>query len=177
MNDFQTSVFELIDMRSFSNLWFWISLAVMWSTASHWVLGIPFDMVPRARKVGGQAMADLENLATINVNRLIYIQQVAGLWLIGLFCFLLSGLFTGGFLYDIEFAQATFLLGFPMALVWMISLHSATVIRRDALFGEALCKQIARHRLYIQMLGVVFIFITAIWGTYQNFTQGVLGGR
>ena len=32
------TVLELIDMRSFSSLWYWIGLAVLWSSASHWVL-------------------------------------------------------------------------------------------------------------------------------------------
>ncbi|MEC7258626.1 MAG: component of SufBCD complex, partial [Pseudomonadota bacterium] len=50
--DWYSSIFELIDMRSFSNLWFWIALAVTWSTTSHWVLGVPFDMVNRARRNG-----------------------------------------------------------------------------------------------------------------------------
>ena len=43
----------------------WIVLAVAWSSASHWVLGVPFDMVMRARRQGGQAAADLEDLARI----------------------------------------------------------------------------------------------------------------
>ena len=45
--DFYASVSEVIDLRSFSNLWFWIALAVMWSTVSHWVMGVPWDMVQR----------------------------------------------------------------------------------------------------------------------------------
>ena len=48
----------------------WIALAVVWSSASHWVLGVPFDMVMRARRVGGQAEADLEDIARINVSRI-----------------------------------------------------------------------------------------------------------
>lgn len=82
--DWYQTLFEMIDMRSFSNLWFWIALAVMWSTASHWVLGVPFDMVLRARRYGGEAQADLEDIVRINVNRLLYISQVSGLWLLGL---------------------------------------------------------------------------------------------
>ena len=42
--------FEVIDMRSFSNLWYWVALAVLWSSASHWVMGIPHDMIYRARR-------------------------------------------------------------------------------------------------------------------------------
>jgi hypothetical protein len=67
------TIFELIDMRSFSNLWFWIALAVVWSTASHWVLGVPYDMVLRARRVDGLAEVDLEDMVRININRILYI--------------------------------------------------------------------------------------------------------
>ena len=73
-----TSLFELIDMRSFSNLWFWIALAVVWSSASHWVLGVPFDLVQRARRDQGQALTDLEDLTRINVNRVLYIGSGLG---------------------------------------------------------------------------------------------------
>ncbi len=31
--DWYATVFELIDMRSFSNLWYWIALAVVWYAA------------------------------------------------------------------------------------------------------------------------------------------------
>ena len=65
--DWYGTVFELIDMRSFSNLWYWIALAVTWSSASHWVLGVPWDMAIRARKgQGAQAMHDFEDMVRIN---------------------------------------------------------------------------------------------------------------
>jgi hypothetical protein len=170
-----TSLFELIDMRSFSNLWFWIALAVVWSTASHWVLGVPFDMVQRARRVGGQTMQDLEDLARINVNRLLYIGRVSGLWLMGLGCFLLSGLAVLGFSYEIEFAQAVFLLGFPMSLVGLLNLSTAKLIESEHASGELLCKRLTRCRLFTQMIGTVSIFVTALWGMYLNLSIGVLG--
>lgn len=171
-----TSIFELIDMRSFSNLWFWIALAVFWSSASHWVLGVPFDMVQRARRVGGQPETDLEDITRVNVNRLLYIGRVSGLWILGFACFLLSGLAVLGFVYRVEFAQAVFLLAFPMALVGMLSLSTARLIESEGASGELLCKRLTRHRLYTQMIGTVSIFITALWGMYQNMSIGVLGG-
>ncbi|MBE1282243.1 MAG: component of SufBCD complex [Rhodobacteraceae bacterium] len=169
------SLFELIDMRSFSNLWFWIALAVVWSSASHWVLGVPYDMVQRARRVGGQTQQDMEDLVRINVNRLLYIGRVSGLWILGFACFFLSGLAILGFVYELEFAQALFLLGFPMSFVALISLSTARLIEAEGLLGEDLCKRLTRCRLYIQMIGTVSIFITAIWGMYQNLSIGVLG--
>lgn len=176
VQDLQLVIFELIDMRSFSNLWYWIALAVMWSTASHWVLGVPFDMVAHARKHGGQAQYDLEELVRINTSRMLYIGRISGLWMIGFASFLLSGLVVLGFFYDVEFAQAVFLLFFPMCIVGLISLGTSRRITEQGLAGEALQKRLVRHRLYIQMIGVLSIFVTAMWGMYQNFSVGVLGG-
>lgn len=173
---FYQSIFELIDLRSFSNLWFWIALAVMWSSASHWVLGVPFDLVQRARRHGGEAEADLEDLVRIHSNRLLYIARVSGLWLLGLACFLLTSLALLGFVYRLEIAQALFLLGLPMSLVTLLSLSTARLVQNEGSHGELLRRRLTRHRLHVQLLGVVSIFITAMWGMYQNLSIGALGG-
>ncbi|MGA1234851.1 MAG: hypothetical protein ACO3VR_13085 [Lutimaribacter sp.] len=55
----------VVNFGSFSSVWYWIALAVMWSTAAHWVLGIPFDMVSRARAAGGAAQAELDMLLVL----------------------------------------------------------------------------------------------------------------
>ena len=174
--DWYTTVFELIDMRSFSNLWFWIALAVVWSTASHWVMGVPFDMIARARKHGGQVEADLEDIVRINSNRLVYIEQISGLWLLGITCFIISGLCILGFIYRIEFAQALFLLGFPMSIVGGLNIFLARSIKQEQLTGEALRIRLTRHRTIIQAIGMVSICVTAIWGMYQNLVVGPFGG-
>lgn len=174
--DWYQTLFELIDMRSFSNLWFWIVLAVVWSSASHWVLGVPFDLVLRARRHGGQAEADLEDLVRINVNRLLYIGQVSGLWVLGFVCFFLTMLVLLGFLYAVEFAQAVFLLAFPLSIVGALSLSTAKLIRAEEAHGERLRKRLARHRIYTQIVGMISIFVTALWGMYQNVALGPLGG-
>ena len=162
-------------MRSFSNLWFWIALAVMWSSSSHWVLGVPFDMVTRAKRQGNQAEVDLIDITRVNVNRLMYIGQVAGLWLAGIVCFALTVLGVLGFWYDVEFAQALFLLSFPMSLVGVLSLRAAALIERHAQDAEDLCKRLSRHRLVTQIIGTFSIFVTVIWGMHRNFSIGVLG--
>ncbi|MEO9652836.1 MAG: component of SufBCD complex [Roseobacter sp.] len=174
--DLYTNIFELIDMRSFSNLWFWIALAVMWSTASHWVLGVPYDMVLRARRIGQQSETDLEDLVRINTNRLLFIARVSGFWILAIGCFVLTGLVLLGFVYRIEIAQALFLLGFPMSIVALISLSTARLIQNENARGAVLCKRLMRHRLYVQLTGIVSIFVTALWGMYQNLSIGVLGG-
>ncbi len=172
--DWYAIVFELIDMRSFSNLWYWIALAVVWSTTSHWVLGVPWDMVHRAQKFGGQAEEDLEHLVRINCNRLLYIAGVSGLWLLGFVSATLTSLAILAFYYWVEFAQAVFLLAFPMTLVGLMSLSSARFIRERDLTGEALRKRLMRHRILTQVIGMFAIFITALWGMYQNISLGAL---
>ena len=174
--DWYSAVFELIDMRSFSNLWYWIALAVVWSSTSHWVLGVPYDMIQRAARHGGEAETDLEDMVRINCNRLIYIAGVSGLWLLGLVSGLLTSLAILGFWYGVEFAQAVFLLAAPMTLVGALSLNAAAQIRARGLRGEALRKRMHRHRVHTQIVGMVAIFITALWGMYQNMSIGALGG-
>jgi hypothetical protein len=171
----QSAVFEVIDMRSFSNLWFWIALAVMWSTASHWVLGVPFDMVTRAARRGGQAQADLEDLVRINIDRILFFAGSAGAWLVGVTSFLLTMLALLGFVYDIEFAQAVFCLFLPMSLVWAKGLRTARRIRAEALTGAALRRRLKGQRIFTQAVGMVAIFVTAMWGMYRNLAYLPLG--
>ena len=166
---------ELIDMRSFSNLWYWIALAVVWSSASHRILGVPFDMVYRSRKQGGQAMDDLEAIVRVNVNRMMYITEMSGHWVLGVSCFVLAMLGMLGFVYSVEFAQAVFLLAFPMAFVGLINWAAARRINRDGLEGEALARQLSLTRLFVQLVGMLAIFVTALWGMYQNLQIGFLG--
>ncbi len=170
------TVFELIDMRSFSNLWYWIALAVLWSTTSHWVLGVPYDMVLRARRHGGQAEVDLEDMVRINVGRMLYIGHVSGLWLLGLACFVFSVLAILGFWYGVEFAQAVFLLVFPISIVGMMSLATAQRIHDEQSRGALLRKRLARHRFWTQVLGMVAIFVTALWGMAQNIGLNLING-
>ncbi len=168
-------VFELIDMRSFSNLWYWIMLAVMWSSSSHWVLGVPFDLISRARKQGGEAQSDLEVLVRINTTRLLYITRTAGSWLMAFLCFILSALLMLGFYYQIEFAQAVLFLFLPMTIMAAMSVRVAALIEADQPTGAILDRRLMRHRFSVQLLGMISIFLTSMFGMYQNMQIGALG--
>ena len=172
--DWYATVFEIIDMRSFSNLWYWIALAVSWSTVSHWVVGVPFDLIQKAARLEGEAQHDLVDLVRINCNRLLYVAGVSGLWILGFAAALFTSLAILGFWYWVEFAQAVFLLLFPIALAGLMSLNTAAVIKERALAGEDLRKRLHRHRVQTQFLGMASIFITSLWGMYQNLSLGVL---
>lgn len=169
------TIFSVIDMRSFSNLWFWIMLAVMWSTTSHWVLGVPWDMVVRARRKGGQLQTDVEDLARIYTTRLLYIGRVSGTALLVLGTGVLSALWMLGFWYGMQFAQAVFLLAMPMSVVGLVSVNAARAIEAGDNTGEALFRRLRSHRRLVQTIGIVSILVTAMWGMFQNMHMSVLG--
>lgn len=162
------TVFEVIDMRSFSNLWYWIALAVLWSSASHWVLGVPFDMVTRARRGGPQAEQDLMDYARLNVTRILMIAQLSGLWILGLTCFVFSTLAILGFWYRVEFAQAVFLLLFPLTIVATLGYRLSMQLRAEDPEAPRLIQLLARHRIATQAIGMASIFVTSLWGMWQN---------
>ena len=174
MNWYQL-LFELIDMRSFSNLWYWIALGVIWSSASHWVLGVPYDMVYRARKEQGQALADLETLVRINVTRMLHASRSYGTWLIGVVCFMVTVLGLLAFWYNVEFAQAVLFLFAPLCILGYLSLRTSVKIEAGDGQGEPLFRRLGRHRLSVQVLGMLSIFVTSLYGMYVNIQISVPG--
>ena len=171
------TVFELIDLRSFGNIWFWFVVAAAWSGASQRVLGVPWDMATRARRSGegSEAMADLEEMVRINTGRILGMAAQSGLLLAGLAAFGLTSLALLGFVYGSAFSQALFLLGFPLTLVQVLSLSTARTIRATGATGAALVARLARYRLAVQAIAMISIFVTAMWGMLYNMTVGVLG--
>jgi len=171
--DFLDLVTEVIDLRSFSNLWYWIVLAIMWSTLSHWTLGVPYDMVNRARRGDARAASDMQALAEINGERLLGLAQVSGPVMLGVASFLSTGLAIIGWAYRFEFCQAVFLLLFPAFLVGALTFVTAHKLRASSY--QDVSGVLRAHRIKVQILGVLFIFLTAFWGMYTNVTVGPLG--
>lgn len=173
----QDSIFELIDMRSFSNLWYWIGLAVLWSTVSHWVVGVPYDSILRARRQKpDSAMSDLQDLVRVNVKRVLYIAEVSGAWIALFASAVLTALALMAFYYKVEFAQALFLLVMPMSLVALLTLRTARRIATEESVGDMLLRRLLRHRFATQAIGLMSIFVTAMFGMYKNLHVGPLGG-
>ncbi|MBU2360277.1 component of SufBCD complex [Loktanella sp. M215] len=165
--DWNNILFQVIDLRSFSSVWYWIMLAVLWSSMSYYVLGVPFDLITKARRRGGQEQDDMVDLVRINVNRLLNLAQTTGPIMIGVVSFILTTLALLGFVYGIELAQATFLVALPLSIVGAISLSSARRIRAADPEPEQLYAMLMRHRLWTQIIGMVAIFVTAMYGMFQ----------
>lgn len=171
--DWYKTIFEVIDLRSFSNLWFWLALAVLWSTVSHYVIGVPHDLIRRAEREAGQSLADVEALANIYTRRMLFIWRSGGMFILAFISFLVTGLVLLATVYEVEFAQAVLCLLLPMLIVGTLTLRTCQIIETDALEGEALIRRLRRHRITVQTVGMFALFFTGMFGMYQNLTIGV----
>lgn len=170
--DLYRTVLEVIDARSFSNLWYWLVLGAAWSVAGHYVLGVPWDMVARARRHGGRHEDDLHDVLRVHVLRMVALGDRGGAWLLALASFLLTALALLGFGYGVEFAQASFLLLAPLCGVWLLRLRMARRLAAGEAPGSTLYLRLARHRRAVQAIAILSIFVTALFGMYQNLTLG-----
>ena len=139
----------------------------MWSSLSHFVLGIPYDLIQRARRNGGEAEQDLINIVRASVNRLTLIGDQAGVYILGFAVFINTLIAMLGFWYDIEMAQAFFFIMLPLSFVFALSLRAARIIRgiEDV---DALYRRLNRQRITTQVIGMISIFITALYGMFHN---------
>lgn len=170
------SVFSLIDTRSFASLWFWIVVAVAWTTVTHNALGVPFDMVLRARRKGGAHLRDLEDMVAIQVRRRTVVLGNAGAVLVMLWATGLTLIALLGFVYRLELAQALTLLFLPWSIVAGLRARLAARMVRDDLRGEALCRALTWHRTGVQAIGLAAILVTTLWGMWFNLNVRALGG-
>lgn len=171
--NFLDLVTEVIDLRSFSNLWFWIVLAILWSALSQRVMGVPYYIVLRAHRGDEQCIDDMDTLVRITVRRMLAVADASGPALVGIAAFILTGLAVTGFVYRVEFCQALFLLITPLFLIGGLSVWTARrIVVQD--FVD-LPRALRLHRLIVQVLGIIFIFVTAFWGMFVNVSVGPLG--
>ena len=99
---------EFLDLRSFSNLWYWIAVFAVWAKAIGWGLGVPYDMVRKARREGGQALYELEVMARITTGRMLATSRGLGPWLVAMVSFGVTSLALLGFVYHSGLAEAVF---------------------------------------------------------------------
>ncbi len=172
---FIENIFALIDMRSFASVWFWIVLALYWSSVSQTVLGAPFDMISRASRGIERDQDDLQRMVAIHVRRRLELMRRAGHWIIALVASMLTLVCILAISYRLEFAQALFLLLVPMTLVRLLGLRLCVRIEREHPKADRLGRMLMRHRFWVQCLGVVAIFVTALWGMLHVMSRSVLG--
>jgi len=135
------------------------------------MIGVPFDVLFRARRHKSAEVADLEAMVDINVRRFTYMSDLAGPWLTGLLTFILSGLLLAGFGYGVELAQGLFILAAPLSVIIALNMMLAHELRDTPLHGGALVQKLFRLRIWTQAIGMIAIFLTALYGMYYNLVS------
>jgi len=166
--DWTETIARVIHLDTFSSIWYWMTVIVSWAVASHWLIGVPFDLLFRARKCEPQEIADLEVIVDVNVRRFTGLTDSAGPLLLGFITFVLVGLGMSGFYYGSEMGQGLFILGAPLTIVIIQNAKVAHELRASPLAGPALVSRLFRMRVWSQIIGMIAIFFTAMYGMWFN---------
>lgn len=150
---------SLFAPASFLSVWYWVLSAVVWSVVCNHILGVPYDMLWRARRVPRVAEQAIE-LAQMTAERVRLFQDRAGSAAAAIGGFVLAVLFTFGFLLRVEPAQAAFCLLFPLAIVAYSTMRLAQGMNMQCFDNDALLLILARRRMWHQFIAVVAIFFS-----------------
>ena len=113
-------------------------------------------------------------MVRINSNRLLSMIQKGAVLIVGIAFFWLTFIGVLGFYYDVEFAQAVFFLLAPVSVVVWQSLRTCRKIVAGENTGTALHRRLTIHRRVTQTIGMLSIFVTAMFGMWKNLNISVL---
>lgn len=153
-------MFEIFAAASFLSAWYWVLHVVVWTMACGRTLGVPHDMLLRARRLP-EVERRVDLLAGLAATRIGGIHDVAGPWLAGAAGFLVAAAFGLGFLSGIEMAKAAFLILMPLAVIAWSKLRLALAVRRRGIAGPELVLALARRRLWHQFVAVAAMLSAA----------------
>lgn len=165
-------ILRLIDLRSFSSLWYWIALIAVWIWSDRWVLSIPADLIFRARKQGvdGQATQDVERLTEIYARRALELHHQRNVWRMAWQWALATCITLLAVVYRVELAQGVLLLVGPWWLTRYFGQRLAVKLAQVELLALDVPRILMWHRFKMQMIGMLAIFVTVLFGLIHNVT-------
>ena len=172
--DWTLAIARLIDLQTFTSVWYWLVVIVTWSIAGNWLIGVPFDMLYRARNGATQELMDLEALTDINVRRILWTDQKFGTAMAVLIGFILCSMGVAGFFYGLEIGQGLFILAAPLTVILAVNLRLAQQLGEAPLTGIHLVKRLFEVRLWTQVVAMLALFFTALYGMYYAISAQVL---
>jgi hypothetical protein len=154
---------ETYAAASFQSIWYWVLHVVVWTLACYRTLGVPLDMLQRAR--GRPEIAErVDVLAQLAAARIGGVHDLLGAPIAALAGFVLATLVVLGFGIGMEMAQAAFALLLPLGIIAYSKLRLALWIRRSGLAGSELVLALARRRLWHQFIAVLAMLAAAATG-------------
>lgn len=158
------------DDTTFFSIWYWLLTAVFWSLASHFTHGVPYDVLRRAQRHGGE---DAEIADRLMRRMIVLVDHGAarwGVWGAAAAGFLLAALAVAGTLGDSEAATGLFLLFAPAAAIFGIQLAEARRIapHLHEIPYEDLLAGFLRRRTANQVGGMLAVFLAVGLLTWLN---------
>ena len=151
------SVIETLAAASFLSIWYWVLHAVVWTLACYRTLGVPLDMLHRAR--GAPEIAErVDVLARLASARIGGVHDLLGVPIAAVAGFTLAVLFVIGFGLGIEAAQAALIRLLPLAVIGYSKLRLALAVRRRGIVGIELVLALARRRVWHQFIAILAMF-------------------
>ncbi len=145
---------------SFDSVWYWTLQIVVWTLVCYRTLGVPHDMLLRARRLP-EIAERVDLLARLSAERIAGIHDMAGAWLAAAAGFVLTALAALGFLTGLEGAQAAFVLLLPLAAVGYSKLRLALFLRGRKVPRPRLVLILAQRRFWHQTIAVVAMLAAA----------------
>lgn len=133
---------------------------------------MPYDALVRAHQKGGDFARDAEEMAMISVRRTIYVVRRRAVLIVLGIGFVLAVLATFAFL-GYEMSLAALSIAFPLVIVSTAEVFLAFRIEREGLAGEILRDALTRRRFWNQVIGLVSIFVAAIF-TFLSLARHVV---
>jgi hypothetical protein len=153
-------LFQTFAAASFQSIWYWVLHVVVWTLACYRTLGVPHDMLVRARR-NPEISAKVDVLARLSSERIGGIQDAFGVPIAAGIGFVLAGFAALGFSTGIEAAQAAFALLLPVVIVSYSKLRLAMAVRRRGIEGTELVLALARRRVWHQFIAVFAMLAAA----------------
>lgn len=153
-------MFQTFAAASFQSIWYWVLHVVVWTLACYRTLGVPHDMLVRARR-NPEIAAKVDMLARLSSERIGGIQDAFGVPIAAAIGFLLAGFAALGFSTGIEAAQAAFALLLPFVIVSYSKLRLAMAVRRRGIEGTELVLALARRRVWHQFIAIFAMLAAA----------------
>jgi hypothetical protein len=150
-----------MEFESYYSIWYWILLTSVWTVVCYHTLGVSYGMILRAQRSPIVA-AEVDSVALMISFRLGWIRRRLGMPLAAIAGFGLAALAVIGFVAKIEFAQALFMLLFPLSLVAAATLALSRDIVEKKPQGEVLRAMLSRRRRWNQVIAIVTLLATAV---------------
>lgn len=158
---------ETFAAASFQSIWYWVLHLLVWTLACYRTLGVPLDMLHRARATPEIARR-VDTLARLAAARIGGVYDLLGVPLAAVAGFVLAALSVIAFALRIEVVQAALLLLLPLAVIGYSKLRLALAVRRRGLCGAELVLALARRRVWHQFIAILAMIVALAFALVRH---------